>query len=756
MATKRQLIALLVVGVISLSFPAKAQVGKFLFNSGSPQSQSQGWFTLKVGGGGFATGIDLHADGTKLSRTNTGNAYKWNGSVWVPLIDNTLPAATFGYPQDIGVMEIVAAPSATSTCYMHYAGFMLKSTTGCGVGTWSNLTAWAKDNDLSNASQSQFGAVGPLIAVDPINANIVLAGSNNTGASGGLYLSSNGGNSFAAVPTVAQSSSFINVAFDPSSPQTGGATQGIYGCSNGTGCFHSTNGGGAWTAISSSGLGGPTSCLSIIVDVNGNLWCTDFTIWKYNGSSWSHSYTTNDQGGYYSLAIDPNTAGATTEHVFAVTQYGNINVSLDTGGTWSGPHPNTASPTVTATDIAWLAATLQISMTVGRVMFDPANPTVLYAAAGTGVFTITPPTSNVTTTPIVWNSQTAGQETLVVNVILAPPGGSVQPSEFVWDRSAFRLTNLDAYSNSQTAFLNDAPEAAWGAAWATGTPTTLVATFGHSFASCVDTKSGISTDGGQTWNPFATQPSPLGDCAFHGGIAAGTSTNVIYVQGEAPSNGTPSFSSNGGGSWALITGATIPADGWSGNGYSAAGRVTADQVTLNTIYLANNGTTAPGIYQCTGGSCVRNSTSLPAAGEPGIYSVPGNAGHLFASFGNNGGSYYSINSGASWVGPIANPISGAQFANPSIGFGGVFPGKTYPSVYMIGKDYNNTNSTYSAFRCTGFNTSTGQCVQSTFTGSIVGTVLTVSGTVTGSVLAAGQILSGAGMTVGTQIVSLGT
>src|SRR4029077_21143366 len=156
----------------------------------------------------------------------------------------------------------------------------------------------------------------------------------------------------------------------------GGKKQGVYAASYGTGCYHSTNGGTTWTSIVT---GGPTSALHIAVDAAGNLWAADLTIWKYNGTSWSHSYATNDQSGYFSVAVDPNNAS----HIFAVTLQGNLNVSLNTGSTWSGPAATgLPSPTVAATDIPWLATTAQGFMTIGQIAFDPAAPNHLYAAAG--------------------------------------------------------------------------------------------------------------------------------------------------------------------------------------------------------------------------------------------------------------------------------------------------------------------------------------------------------------------------------------
>lgn len=666
-----------------------APISEARFPRGAVNGIASGWHTLPVGGGGFATGIDMQADGTKLSRTNTGGAYKWNGSAWVQLVDNTLPSAVWTNNQTIGVMEIVAAPSATSTCFMHYFGFMLKSTTGCSAGTWSNLTGWTQDSDLSNAGSAQFGAAGPLIAVDPINSSVVLGGSNNTGASGGLYLSSNGGTAWAAVSTVAQSSSFINVAFDPSSAQTGGKTQGIYACSNGTGCYHSINGGSTWTSIVS---GGPTACIRIIVDVNGNLWCADLSVWKYNGTSWSHTIATQDQNGYFSVAVDPNSS----THIFAVTLTGNLNVSLNTGTSWSGPAgTGLPSPLVSATDVPWLAVTAQSFMTIGQIAFDPVSPNKLYAAAGTGIFTITPPTASVTTTPLTWASQTAGQETLVVNQVVASPSGAVVT--FNWDRICFKITSLNAYSNAETCFPSQAPLGAWASDWCTGSTSTFVQISSQAFGSGQD-HSGVSSNDGLTWTQFASLPSLIGQGAWHGGIACGGSNKHMYIQGDT--SGLPSYTGNGGSSWASITGTSLPTNGWTGSGVSNR-RVAADRVTADKYYIANDGATAPGLYTCASGACVRTTTSLPDSGEPMLVTVPGQAAHIFGLFFQHS-LQFTTNGGTSWT--SISKFAGTTIT--SVGFGATFPGKSYPSVYVAGID---SGASYGIWQCKDFNSATGAC-----------------------------------------------
>ena len=46
---------------------------------------SANWQTLKIGGGGYADGLDIAPDGSMVVRTDGAGAYLWNGTSWVQL-----------------------------------------------------------------------------------------------------------------------------------------------------------------------------------------------------------------------------------------------------------------------------------------------------------------------------------------------------------------------------------------------------------------------------------------------------------------------------------------------------------------------------------------------------------------------------------------------------------------------------------------------------------------------------------------------
>ena len=56
------------------------------------------WSTLKIGAGGYLTGLDVAPDGVMVVRTDTYGAYLWNGSQWQPLITSSSMPASFLVP----------------------------------------------------------------------------------------------------------------------------------------------------------------------------------------------------------------------------------------------------------------------------------------------------------------------------------------------------------------------------------------------------------------------------------------------------------------------------------------------------------------------------------------------------------------------------------------------------------------------------------------------------------------------------------
>lgn len=480
-----------------------------------------GFGTLKVGGGGFTTGMQICADGTMVSRTNTAGAYvaTISSSVWANLLTTaSLPNTVYSLNGgNSGVSEIQAACSNTQTLYMAFNGYRLKSTNQ--GGSWTNLSAWTHNNNenANSGPNGVNGTYGPLIAVDPNDPSTMVTGS----AGIQLYYTTNGGIAFTGISTATIAAPTVNngpilIQYQP------GSSSVLWACSWGNQCYHTSGGpAGSWSQTS----GGPTTYYSMRVDSAGVVWVTDVStnVWRYNGS-WTNVLS---QAGsnFYGLTVgDPNNAA----HVWAITYNGDVNYSADTGATWSGVN-GTTGHIVTASDVPWLASnrTNQTDMSAaGYAVFDPTGTGKTYVSAGTGVFKATLPTVSVASATVTWDSVTAQQESIVATAVLSPKGGQI--NMFGWDRPGWKSTNPKAYPSHQSY---DATASSimgsWGADFVASAPDTMVALItnngGGAGACCFLDMSGISTDGGSTWTPFGV--------AVTSSIANGTGSRTICPGG---------------------------------------------------------------------------------------------------------------------------------------------------------------------------------------------------------------------------------
>jgi hypothetical protein len=481
---------------------------------------------MKIGGGGYATGMDIAPDGTAVTRTNSGGAYVCSiaSCTWSLVTSYAqLDHGTINPNGNVdGVAEIAVAHGATSTMYLLYNGYLQKSINK--GATWIRLSSFAQNTNIDPNSPHS-GTMGPLIAIDPQNKDFVFVSSPGTSAQQGLTYTTNGGKTFNVTPRAMVSQTpangFFIIAFDPTSSVSEGKTQSLYACSTGHGCYRSTNAGANWTSI-----GGPSASVRIYVDPAGVVWVCDdkATVWRYNGS-WSQRLA---NAPYGTVVADANNCTSSRScHIFAFTYYGSYNASVDGGNTWNGL---SAAPNVTASDIPWLATTLQSDMSIGHAVWDPTGSGKVYVSAGTGVFSASLSAKSRGVSPL-WDSVTAAQETLVATMVLSPPGG--KPVVLAWDRALFYVSDPKTYRIKQNAWPGFGILGGWSADYAYHTPTFIAAIMNTVQVSCAGTGlqcdlSGYSTDGGQTWKPFGViVASPIRGGA---GIQTLTDTHLRNLQ----------------------------------------------------------------------------------------------------------------------------------------------------------------------------------------------------------------------------------
>ena len=87
-----------------------------------PQLDLPSWQTVKMGGGGYCTGGDMHPDGTMITRVDVNSLYIGNVTLGAPWVNawnaDSLPATITGNPfYGSGCWEARIAPSNSSIIY---------------------------------------------------------------------------------------------------------------------------------------------------------------------------------------------------------------------------------------------------------------------------------------------------------------------------------------------------------------------------------------------------------------------------------------------------------------------------------------------------------------------------------------------------------------------------------------------------------------------------------------------------------------
>lgn len=242
----------------------------------------------------------------------------------------------------------------------------------------------------------------------------------------------------------------------------------------------------------------------------------------------------------------------------------------------------------------------------------------------------------------------------------------------------------------------------WSVDYATSNPSYIAL-----LSNWTDTNSAYSTNGGQTWTPYANFPALVGSY-IGGAIAASTPDNVVFATAN---NGDVYYSKNatsGAATWTKILAATwghgvqqadgVVNPGWGFAYYAGRKSLCADRVNSSTFYIFNSQTDAlgGGFYRTTDGGDTwsqRNSQFVSGNDRTGfdnqLVCVFGKAGHLFYSGGQGGSSlYHSRDGGASWPSSSTyTAITGPQGTPTNVYLvtvGAIKQGNDYPSVYMYG------------------------------------------------------------------------
>jgi Bacterial Ig domain len=698
----RIVVLLILAGPVFAQAPSRVQLGN------PSASFMPAWRSLRLGAGGNLGGIHTYADGTILTHADTYGGYVYvakggctvDGTTyppecWQQLVttdsmpsgDATLARATSG---NVGVAEVVAAPSDTNVLYMIWNNAVYVST--------NRGATWVGDNKTLQLAANGGPLQSAWMAVDPVNPDLVYLA---TPSSGTFYTTTGrSGNSATWMQVSAIANANGNggsIIFDPNSAVVSGRTQRILISASGVGVYETTDGGppaGGSFALISSGSP-PTKVIQLACDKFSQIWATESfkgtggQLFKYASGTWTKIKISGEPQPIVSLVFDPDTGTVASNHVIAVDGAGGLVASLDNGSTWISASPNPPGnnffKSSSAPQPVWLDATFQgtpLNMNVNMAAIDPSGN--IWAATGIDVFkTPNPIVSGVVKKSTTWSADTIGIDQLVTNLIVVPPGNS--PIVSVWDRGNFLVRNPDVFPAAQ--FPNSAGYniimGAWGTDYAAagGTPNFIVSTISSQLATTPIIAS--SSDGGNSWKlipnlPEAT-PSPAGV------IAASTASNWITLPGDSNKGNTVIYyTTNAGATWAKSTLTGSPTFVVSNIGRQDNRQpLAADKVIQNRFYAVDR---SQNFYVSTDGGAnfaAAGATSAKVDGYAGrdmLLSVPGNANHLIYAphLAPRSHLWKSTDGGATWA---KIPSGGAVDRVGAVGFGAPRPGNSYPTIY---------------------------------------------------------------------------
>ncbi len=656
---KRYIFNILFAGIIFI-----VGYGNIMAQTSPPSYE---WKPLKIGGGGFVVGMDVHPTEPNLIyvRTDVSGAYRWDVSLstWVQLVTaQSLPSDFTGYALYGGVSSLVGAPSNPDIDYMAFRGEIFKSNDR-GT-TWQHT--WFMNIGVVMEGNGAGRLEGERLAVDPNNSNVVYFGSIKRG----LWSTKDGGNTWNrinAIPAGTLEHGVNTVVFDKNSGITNSKTNVIYVTVDNGGVFKSSDAGENWVCISDNGPGTNLSYRDADIGtdqtyyvLSSNSEGLEGVVWKYTLNGIWTNITPSGTQPYEAIAVDPTN----NQRVVVMKAGGKAWTSVNQGSTWTSQ----ASFKLNSPSVEWLALQDTYWLSVGELRFDPFDSGKLWFAEGFGVWH----TKDIADTQITWIEDSKGIEETCGNTVICPPGG--KPVTAMWDIGAFYHSDPDSY-NAKRAY--NYFMSCWHLDWCASDPAFLVGTFQTHLSYNNTPKGSYSTNGGKTWQPFASLPTDL----IYGCVAvsANNKNNIVWL----PSNDKlPCHTTNMGASWQQPSSfAGLSTSGY--NGYPSPRKpLCADRVLASTFYYYH---TINGVYKSTdGGANWSKAGNSPVSNRYNsmMKTAPGHAGHLWLAEGKGasvvGGLWHSTDGGSSWT-----VLPGLQQAF-SFGFGKPQIENGYPTIFVAG------------------------------------------------------------------------
>lgn len=514
------------------------------------------------------------------------------------------------------------------------------------------------------------------IAVDPTNASIVYLG----GANGGVWKSTDAGNTWTPLTDNQPSLSVGAIAIDPSNHNTiyvgtgegNYAAGGIIGDSYyGAGILKSTDGGGTWAQITgpfvgpfgSDSLSGGAFIGTLAVSPS-NSQVLLAGLYSASSSNPSGLYRTADGGTTWALVLDGSSFAPNpcTSVVFDPTNENNVYAAL---GNFMGD-PFLTNGVYKSTDggQTWTELLAESANVAGRIVLAiaPSSPTTLYASVaqalsvGSGLLGVYKTTDGGTTWGLLSNAPNFCdfQCSYDMDIKVAPNNANV-----------VYATGMYTYStNAETTVVRSLDGGSTWSLVGAGANGNIVHTDGHALTFSADSSTlYVGSDGG-AWSTtnVATSPlnwnglnGPLAITEFYNGLAIDP-TNVNIAFAGAQDNGTQKYS--GTTTWNIVA--------CGDAGYNAI-----DLATPTTVYSACSWANQPFIQKSTSSGNVGTysaattgiDTTDRASFIPPLVMDPINSSNLYTGTYR---LYQTTNGAASWTAISPDLTSGGNVSTIAV------------------------------------------------------------------------------------------
>ncbi len=623
-------------------------------------NNSYSWQNVKIGGGGYITGLVIHPTEKNLIyiRTDIGGAYRldYQKQKWIPLME------MFG-SDDFRLYKIESIAVDPTDPNKIYAATGLSSDQWAPPGkilisnnrgqTWQVVDLSVK---LGGNDNYRWG--GERLRVDPHNTKVLYLGTRNDG----LWKSTDYGQNWQrdknlpVTGTLREGISFIT--FDPS-PKS----QTIYAGVIGEGIFRSTNDGQSWEKL----VGGPDASykpMRGVVANNGRLYVTYFeagAVYSYYSGEWKNiSPSTASQAGYCGLSVDPNNPDVVMVSEYFYGFNAQIFRSTNAGNSWQAINVAKVKP------VSWYDIFGQnkgFASAVASLVIDPHQPNRVWLTDWFAVWK----TEKINQDPSPWETMVDGIE-VVVNFDLKSPPSGVPLFSGLADINGFRHTSLTDYPKIEDWLENPPLQDTSSIDYQASNSNLLIRVGGRRYQSSSPINGGYSLDNGKNWTAFPTLPNSNSQ---NGRVAVSANSRRIIW---APENEGVYYSDNLGQSWHQSSGSPSSLSSYL---WAYHQPLAADKVNGSKFYIYKDGKIYVSINGGTSWQQTTELKSIPDWRIPLLKTAPNREGEVWLSL-EDVGLYRSSDSGQSF-----NKIDSVQKAQ-LFAFGKNPPGKNNATVFVYG------------------------------------------------------------------------